>query len=311
MSKLVEREPAPGANSFSATPALAVQFFLIPLAVVGMIVLVYGGFRMLLTNERTPEEFLSDVQYGGRERRWPAAYELSRLMSDPDVELQHPNLGLAIVQAFESSEGDDPRVRRYLALAVGRLSNPPTDAVRVLVDGLDDPDTDTKISVIWALASLGDASVTESIESMYGSEDAGVRKMAVYALGSLETDDLSVLRGALEDPIPDVQWNAAVALARRGGSDGIRVLRRMLDRDYVERTVTRVPRIDAPLDPVSEVMISGLQAVAVLRSTELRDTVVSLIETDVSLSVREAAMRTLDLLESGVTETSEVVRHAR
>lgn len=311
MSKLVEREPAPGANSVSATPALAVQFFLIPLAVVAMVAVVYGGFRMLLTNERTPEEYLSDIQFGGRERRWPAAYELSRLMSDPNVELQHPNLGLAIVQAFENSEGDDPRVRRYLALAVGRLSNPPTDAVRVLVDGLDDPETDTKISVIWALASLGDASVTESIESMYGSEDAGVRKMAVYALGSLETDDLSVLRGALEDPIPDVQWNAAVALARRGGSDGVRVLRRMLDREYVERTVTRVARVDAALDPVSEVMISGLQAVAVLRSTELRDTVVSLIETDVSLSVREAAMRTLDLLESGVTETSEVVRHAR
>lgn len=311
MSKLVEREPAPGANSVSATPALAVQFFLIPLAVVAMVAVVYGGFRMLLTNERTPEEYLSDIQFGGRERRWPAAYELSRLMSDPNVELQHPNLGLAIVQAFENSEGDDPRVRRYLALAVGRLSNPPTDAVRVLVDGLDDPETDTKISVIWALASLGDASVTESIESMYGSEDAGVRKMAVYALGSLATDDLSVLRGALEDPIPDVQWNAAVALARRGGSDGVRVLRRMLDREYVERTVTRVARVDAALDPVSEVMISGLQAVAVLRSTELRDTVVSLIETDVSLSVREAAMRTLDLLESGVTETSEVVRHAR
>ena len=215
------------------------------------------------------------------------------------------------MQAFENSEGDDPRVRRYLALAVGRLSNPPTDAVRVLVAGLDDPETDTKISVIWALASLGDASVTESIESMYGSEDAGVRKMAVYALGSLETDDLSVLRGALEDPVPDVQWNAAVALARQGGNDGVRVLRRMLDREYVERTVTRVARVDAALDPVSEVMISGLQAVGVLRSAELRDTVMSLIETDVSLSVREAAMRTLDLLESDVTETSEVVRHAR
>ena len=183
MSKLVEREPAPGATSVSATPALAVQFFLIPLAVVGMVVLVYGGFRMLLTNERTPEEFLSDVQTGGRERRWPAAYELSRLMSDPDVESQHPNLGSAIVRAFENSEGDDPRVRRYLALAVGRLANPPADATQVLVGGLDDPDTDTKISVIWALASLGDASVTDVIESMYGSEDAGVRKMAVYALG--------------------------------------------------------------------------------------------------------------------------------
>lgn len=311
MSKLVEREPAPGATSLSATPALAVQFFLIPLAVVGMVVLVYGGFRMLLTNERTPEEFLSDVQTGGRERRWPAAYELSRLMSDPDVESQYPNLGSAIVRAFENSEGDDPRVRRYLALAVGRLSNPPADATRVLVEGLDDPDTDTKISVIWALASLGDPSVTDVIASMYGSEDPGVRKMAVYALGGLRTEDLSVLRGALDDPIPDVQWNAAVALARQGGSDGMTVLRRMLDRDYVERTVTRVARVDATLDPVSEVMISGLQAVAALRSTEMRDTVTSLIENDVSLNVREVAMRTLELLDSDVTETSDVVRYER
>ena len=311
MSKLVEREPAPGATSLSATPALAVQFFLIPLAVVGMVVLVYGGFRMLLTNERTPEEFLSDVQTGGRERRWPAAYELSRLMSDPDVESQYPNLGSAIVRAFENSEGDDPRVRRYLALAVGRLSNPPADATRVLVEGLADPDTDTKISVIWALASLGDPSVTDMIASMYGSEDPGVRKMAVYALGGLGTEDLSVLRGALDDPIPDVQWNAAVALARQGGSDGITVLRRMLDRDYVERTVTRVARVDATLDPVSEVMISGLQAVAALRSTEMRDTVTSLIENDVSLNVREVAMRTLELLDSDVTETSDVVRYER
>ena len=311
MSKLVEREPAPGATSLSATPALAVQFFLIPLAVVGMVVLVYGGFRMLLTNERTPEEFLSDVQTGGRERRWPAAYELSRLMSDPDVESQYPNLGSAIVRAFENSEGDAPRVRWYLALAVGRLSNPPADATRVVVEGLDDPDTDTKISVIWALASLGDPSVTDVIASMYGSEDPGVRKMAVYALGGLGTEDLSVLRGALDDPIPDVQWNAAVALARQGGSDGMTVLRRMLDRDYVERTVTRVARVDATLDPVSEVMISGLQAVAALRSTEMRDTVTSLIENDVSLNVREVAMRTLELLDSDVTETSDVVRYER
>ena len=311
MSKLVEREPAPGATSLSATPALAVQFFLIPLAVVGMVVLVYGGFRMLLTNERTPEEFLSDVQTGGRERRWPAAYELSRLMSDPEDESQYPNLGSAIVRAFENSEGDDPRVRRYLALAVGRLSNPPADATRVLVEGLDDPDTDTKISVIWALASLGDPSVTDVIASMYGSEDPGVRKMAVYALGGLGTEDLSVLRGALDDPIPDVQWNAAVALARQGGSDGMTVLRRMLERDYVERTVTRVARVDATLDPVSEVMISGLQAVAALRSTEMRDTVTSLIENDVSLNVREVAMRTLELLDSDVTETSDGVRYER
>ena len=43
----------------------------------------------------------------------------------------------------------------------------------------------------------------------------------------------------------------------------------------------------------------------------MRDTVTSLIENDVSLNVREVAMRTLELLDSDVTETSDVVRYER
>ncbi|SVD11276.1 uncharacterized protein METZ01_LOCUS364130, partial [marine metagenome] len=49
MAKLVEKEKSPRVSPLTAAPALAVQFFLIPLAVVGMVVLVYGGFRMLLS----------------------------------------------------------------------------------------------------------------------------------------------------------------------------------------------------------------------------------------------------------------------
>ena len=104
-----------------AIPALAVQFFLIPLIVVATVVAVYFGFRVLLDDERTPSEYLNDIRVGGRERRWPAAYELSRLMNDPDIQLEYPELGDSLLRAFEGSDGDDPRVRRYLALAVGRL----------------------------------------------------------------------------------------------------------------------------------------------------------------------------------------------
>ncbi len=308
MSKLVERESAPDKSSLTKTPALAVQFFLIPLAVVGMVVLVYGGFRMMLSNERTPEEFLQDVQTGGRERRWPAAYALSRMMAESDVESRHPMLGSSIVRAFTESEGDDPRVRRYLALAVGRLTDPPQAALPALLSGLQDPDTDTKINVIWALASLGDPTVSSEIAEMYHSEDAGVRKMAVYALGGLGSGDTSVLRTALEDPVADVQWNAAVALARHGRDDGVTVLRRMLDREYVERMVTRVPEFDATLDPISQVMVSGLQAVGALQATALIEEVKALSLDDVSLSVRETAMRTLKLLGPTGIEPSAAMR---
>ena len=297
MPKLVERESAPRLSPLTAAPALAVQFFLIPLAVVGVIVLVYGGFRMLLTTERTPAELLSDVRTGGRERRWPAAYELSRVLSDPRTEERNPQLGADIVQAFVDSEGDDPRVRRYLALAIGRLGAPPPDAVGELTAALNDPDTETRISVIWALASLGDESTTDDIEAMYRSDDAGVRKMAVYALGALVgSGDHATLRNALDDPAADVQWNAAVALARHGRSEGMNVIRRMLDREYVTRMVTRRASADDPLDPVSEVIISGLQAAASLRASELRQQVEALSEMDENLRVRELAIKTLDLL---------------
>lgn len=297
MPKLVERESASRANPLTAAPALAVQFFLIPLAVVGVIVLVYGGFRMLLATERTPAELLSDVRSGGRERRWPAAYELSRVLSDPGAEQRNPELGAAVVQAFADSAGDDPRVRRYLALAIGRLASPPPEAVDELTAALRDPDTETRISVIWALAALGDEATVDDVEAAYRSDDAGVRKMAVYALGALTGGgDHATLRNALDDPAADVQWNAAVALARHGRGDGMAVIRRMLDREYVTRMVTRRGSARDALDPVSEVIVSGLQAAASLRAAELRQPVAALIEEDENLRVRELAMKTLDLL---------------
>jgi HEAT repeat protein len=310
MEKLRERESEGPAGPLAAAPSLAVQFFLIPLAVVAVVVAVYGGFRMMVTDERTPEEYLLDVRTGGRDRRWPAAYELSRLMGDPGTEERHPGLGRALVDAFVGSGGDDPRIRRYLALAIGRLRMPPPDTMAALTEALDDADSETVISVVWALASLGDEAVVPRIVSMYRSSDAGVRKMAVYALGVLPDDGAhTTLRAALDDPAPDVQWNAAVALARHGRSDGLRVLGRMLDRDYVQRNVDRASSLEGGVDPVAEVMVSGLQAVGALKAAQLHDRVAELSRSDASLRVREVALRTLELLEPAVADGDAVGNH--
>lgn len=312
MDKLVERESGLRASRLAKAPALAVQFFLIPLAVVGVIVLVYGGFRALVTTERTPEEFLSDVRTGGRERRWPAAFELSRLLADPQTEVRHPNIGAAIVQAFVDSEGDDPRVRQYLALAIGRLNNAPPDAAGELVKALGSPDTEVRISVIWALASLGDPGTIGDIEAMYLADDAGVRKMSIYALGALPgAGHMATLRNALDDAVADVQWNAAVALARHGLDDGLPVLRRMIDRPYVERTVTLAPTPQDAIDPVAAVMVSALQAVAALGSGELTDQIRALSENDSSLRVRNAALETLDALASEPRQVGDAAQAIR
>src|SRR5262249_60476430 len=164
---------------------------------------------------RTPQDYLREVQMGGSARRWPAAYELSRLMADPNVR-SDKTLTPALVKAFEDAKGD-PQVRRYLALAIGRLDPPlPADAVADLTHALDDPDSETRISVIWALGSSGDVAVVPRLIPIYQSQDAdaGIRKMVVYALGALPGDtQLETLRAALRDDTPHVRWTAAIALA--------------------------------------------------------------------------------------------------
>ena len=295
MDKLVEREAA-ARSPLTAAPSVAVQFFIIPLLVVGATVLVYVGFRSLLTEDRSAQEYLSDIQSGGSNRRWPAAYELSRLMGDPQfVKKEQAVLAPQLIKAFAASGDDDPRLRQYLALALGRLTPPiPAEARRLLVEALNDKESQTRISAIWALGSTGDLTLAPQIERMYQSDDAGVRKMTVYALGSLPGDvGTATLVKALDDAEPDVQWNAAVALARHGRHEGVNVLRRMLDRDYVQRAVTRQQQATDDIDPVGEVMITGLRAIAALKESSLSEPVKALSQADKNLKVREAAIETL------------------
>jgi HEAT repeat protein len=297
MDKLIERENATR-NPLATAPALAVQFFLIPLVVVAITGSVYVGFRSMLADDRTAQDYLAEIRNGGSSRRWPAAYELSRLMSDPKVRADK-SLAPALVKAFQESAGDQ-QVRRYLALAIGRLDPPlPPDAVADLTHALDDPDSETRISVIWALGSSGDEAVVAKLVPLYTAQDAdaGIRKMVVYALGALPGDaQVTTLRTAVQDAVADVRWNAAVALARHGSHEGVVVLKQMLDRQYVEQTVKRDVRVDSDQDPVADVMISGLRAAAALKDETLRPAVTNLSQQDKSLKVRQAAIEALKVM---------------
>jgi len=297
MDKLDEREPATR-SPLAAAPALAVQFFLIPLTVVALTVTVYVGFRALLADDRSPQDYLAEIRNGGSDRRWPAAYELSRLMTNPKVRADR-KLAADMVKAFQESK-NDPDVRRYLALAIGRLDPPlPPDALADLTHALDDPDSQTRISVIWALGSSGDGAVVPRLIPIYQSQDAdaGIRKMIVYALGALPGDtQVETLRTALKDDTPDVRWNAAVALARHGNNEGAGVLHQMLDRAYVERTVKRDVRQDDDQDPIADVMISGIRAGAAIKDASLKPAIETLSQQDRSMKVRQAAFEALRVM---------------
>jgi HEAT repeat protein len=234
-------------------------------------------------------------------------------MADPGVRANQA-LTPALVEAFERAKDDDPRVRRYLALAIGRLGPPlAPEAVAALTKALQEPEVlytpdffsrmagatgseagEARISAIWALGSSGDPSVVATVEPFYKSPDAGVRKMAVYALGALPGDtQINTLVEALRDPEADVRWNAAVALARHGNREGTPIIGQMLDRPHLQQAVKRESRLDQEVDPVAEVMISGLRAAAILKDPSLKPQVEALSQNDSSLKVRQAALEAL------------------
>ena len=218
-------------------------------------------------------------------------------MGDPKVRADR-TLAPALVKAFEAAKDDDPRVRQYLALAIGRLDPPlPPEAVADLTKALDAADGESRVSAIWALGSSGDPSVVATLQPLAASPDRGIRKMVVYALGALPGDaQIATLRTALQDAEPDVRWNAAVALSRKGNHDGVSVLRQMLDRQYVEQQVKRDVRQDEDRDPIAEVMISGLRAAATLKDEALKPSVTNLSRQDRSMRVRQAALEALKVM---------------
>src|SRR4029077_10867208 len=94
--------------------------------------------------------------------------------SNPKVRADK-TLAPALIKAFQDSK-NDTEVRRYLALAIGRLDPPlPAPAIAELTQALDDPDSQTRISVIWALGSSGDEAVVPRLVSLYAAADAASR----------------------------------------------------------------------------------------------------------------------------------------
>lgn len=309
----------PAAPERQTFPFLVLQFFIFPLGIVAVCVTVFVVFGLIASEGKGAREYLDEVRTGGANRRWQAAFELAKVLhARQDPAIADPAFAQEVIRAFEDSSRDDPRVRRYLALAIGRLDPPlPPAAIAALAKSLDDPErhwtpdwfsrlngwsdvevNEARISTIWALGSSGDPGVVPRLQPFYHSADAGIRKIVVYALGALPGDaQLDTLRTALEDSAPDVRWNAAVALARHDRRDGLPVLSQMLNRPYVEQAVKRDVRLDRDADPIADVMISSLRAIASLKDSSLRPSVEALSQNDRSLKVRQAALEALKEME--------------
>jgi len=230
--------PAAGDGSATApaipTRRVVVQFFVGPLLIVLLCAGIYFLFGVVVFEKKTPSDFLTEIRSGSSSERWQAAFELSRWFASAPEEARDPKFASEVVRLFEGSSHEDPRVRRYLALALGRLGS--SAAVGPLVTALDDPDGETQLYAAWSLGAIKDRAAVAPLSQRLAAQDPGMVKMASYALGAIGDPSVApLLVPLLDHATAEVRWNAALALAQLGDSSGRGVLLGMTEPSELAR----------------------------------------------------------------------------
>jgi HEAT repeat protein len=264
------------------------QFVIFPMGVVLIGVAVFLLFGKLASNEQSIPDYLSDIRSGSSHRKFQAAYELSKSIKRGEAK-RYPNLVEQVIDVYRTSKTDDPRVRQYLTLVLGKLGD--RRAVPVLIDALKDPVVETRIYALIALAELQDPESVPAVIAAAKDDDKDVRKTAIYALGALhDPRGLPLLEEALNDPVADIRYNAALGLARAGDHRAEPVLRTMIDRASLNRVSGMRP------EQKEEAMVAAIPAYAQLAGKNAAPELQALAGSDESMRVRAAAKEALEKL---------------
>ena len=289
LRKIAEDATAPVSDADVSRARLVSQFVIFPVAIILVGLAIYLGLGLLTVERKTAEDYLNTIRVGGINSRWQAAYELATVL---DQEQREGRIGRRFVEelirVFEASRSDDPRVRRFLAAAMGRVQDP--ELVGVLIAALEDPDDETRINAMFSLRAQGDPGAVPHLIKIASNDDAGLRKAAVYALGGLD-DPLvpPALEQALHDRAPDVRWNAALQLAGTGNNAGVEVLEELLSPGYLEG----FDRISG--EGRRNILVEAIRAVGMLNARSLTPALQRLREQDPDLRVRQAAIEILNV----------------
>ncbi len=259
------------------------SFFVVPFLIAVFCVLLFAAIYLLTREQHSVYDFLADIKTGGLTKRWQGAFELSKALADPRFVPQDERFSSGLIDAFEHARGDDDRVRQYLALAMGRTASPVF--LQPLLNGLQEEKETNLPALIYALGMLRQKEAAPALYPYLDHPQARIRSITVAALGNIaDARSGSVLRKALADPEPNVQWGAAVSLAKMGDAAGKNVLLNMLDRGYL----SRFPEVD-PAEQ-NNLLLLAMDAAASLQDSNLDERIAGLAKGDVNMAIRSAAL---------------------
>ena len=267
------------------------SFIIIP----GLVALLFVTLAYVLTSasrEATVADYLKSIREGHRNVRWQAALELSRLLADPVRVPDDPEFVPTILRLFSDAQlhEDDPRVRLFLALAMGRTRKP--EFFDPLLTEMKAAQKIEDLSVyVRAIGFMQDERAVSDLLPLLEHGDAVVRHEAVQALGFIGADaSRPMLRDMLQDPEPNVRWDTAIALAKMQDAAASEVLLQLLDRHYYDEFPDIRPQ------GRTWAMATAIRAAVLLKDDELNVKIKQLSESDPNIKVRGIALEMVKAL---------------
>ena len=263
-------------------------FFLIPLIITIFGVMFFFMFKVLTYETSSPQDYLTDIQIGSATKRWQAAYELSKLLSNPEMLPNDEGFKNKMVSIYQHAIHDDPMVRMYMALAMGRTGQ--QDYGSILMDGLNDKDKGSRLAAIKALGLLVYVPAVPEIQEFTGEKYSSEERLAAtIALGSMgDKSIIPILQKLLEDEEPNIRWDAAIALSKLENTSGIQVIVNLLDRSYFDH-FTEVDE-----EEEAQAILVAIQVSSQFPSKLFVNNLLKLATFDKNMQIRNLAIKTLD-----------------
>ena len=263
-------------------------FFLIPLIVTIFGVMFFFMFKVLTYETSSPDDYLTDVQIGSATKRWQSAYELSKLLSNPELVPTDEGFKNKMVSIYEHSIHDDPMVRTYMALAMGRTGQ--QEYGPTLMEGMNDQDKVSRLAAIKALGLLRYVSAVKEIQKFTAEKYSNSERLAAtISLGNMGDKSLiPILQKLLDDEEPNIRWDAAIALAKLEDSSGLQVIVNLLDRSYFDHftEVNEEEKVQA--------ILVAIRVSSQFPSKLFVTNLLKLATIDKNMQIRNLAIKTLD-----------------
>lgn len=137
------------------------SFFLIPFMIAIFGAVFFLLFRFITYETHDASELLNQVKIGSKTKRWQSAYELSKVLNNPETVPLDMGFKDQMISAYKHSINDDPLVRAYLAIAMGATGD--EFYSEELVNGINDEARESRLAAIQA---VGMVKSKEAIEDL-------------------------------------------------------------------------------------------------------------------------------------------------